>query len=56
MQTVQIILFSHNRESVLDVASEIRSLCETKGIEYAGPHTAPTIDLSEKDVNISMKE
>jgi len=53
MQTVQIILFSHNRESVLDAASEIRSLCETKGIEYGGPHTAPTIDLSEKDVNIS---
>jgi len=53
MQTVQIILFSDDRESVLNATSEIRSLCETKGIEYGGPHTAPPIDLGGKDANIS---
>lgn len=53
MQTVQIALFSDNRSIVSRTASKIKSLCETKGIEYGGPHSPPPLNLSEQEAELS---
>ncbi|THE64284.1 hypothetical protein D8Y22_13715 [Salinadaptatus halalkaliphilus] len=54
MQTVQIVLFSDKREIVMDATSRIKSLCETKGIEYGGPHTPPPpLNLSEQEADLA---
>jgi hypothetical protein len=52
MQTTEITIFGSNQDSVLDAVSEIRDLCEQKGIEYKGPHPQPVVDLDDKEVHI----
>lgn len=55
MQTTQVTIFGPDREVVDGVISEIRSLCERKGIEYNGPHPHPKIDLSEKEADLDQE-
>jgi len=53
MQTVDVVLFSDYRETVLDATTEIKSLCETKGIEYGGPYSLPTLKLSDQEADLA---
>lgn len=53
MQTSQVAIFAEDSKTVRGVVDEIREMCEKSGIEYKGPHTRPTIDLDEKDVDLS---
>ena len=52
MQTTEVTIFGPNQDSVTDTASEIRDLCEQRGIEYKGPHPLPVVDLDDKEVHI----
>jgi ribosomal protein S10 len=53
MQTSQLAIFGKDSSTVRGVVNEIRDICEKSGIEYKGPHTRPTIDLDERDVDLS---
>jgi hypothetical protein len=52
MQTTEVTIFGSNRDSVLDAVSEIRDLCEQRGIEYKGPHPQSVVDFDDKEVHI----
>lgn len=55
MQTTEIITFGSNRDSVEDVITKIRDICEKKGIEFKGPHPQPVVDLQNKQVDIDTE-
>lgn len=53
VQTSHIAIFGEDSKKVRDAVNEIREMCKKSGIESSGPHPRPSIDLDERDVDLS---